>query len=157
MRRVAPVSLCAGLLAFVAAVGCGATKDVGGPDDLTPDTGGGPGTDTGGGCTSGFCVDASIDGGDPDSKLTLQDLQLEPANATVYIDTATSPATPATVTYKGTITDSTGTSRDVSTSMTMTLDDPALGTFAGITFTPGHRVWGDDDGLVVAATEVTLD
>jgi regulator of ribonuclease activity A len=30
-------------------------------------------------------------------------------------------------------------------------------TFAGITFTPGHRVWGDEDGLVVAATELTLD
>jgi hypothetical protein len=136
MRRVAPVSLCAGLLAFVATalVGCGATKDVGGPDDLSPDAGG-PGTDTGGGCTSGFCVDASTEGGDPDSELTLQDLQLEPANATVYIDTATSPATPATVTYKGTITDSTGATKDVSTSMTMSLDDPALGAFAANTFT----------------------
>jgi regulator of ribonuclease activity A len=30
-------------------------------------------------------------------------------------------------------------------------------TFAGITFTPGHRVWGDEDGLVVAATELPLD
>jgi regulator of ribonuclease activity A len=30
-------------------------------------------------------------------------------------------------------------------------------TFAGITFTPGHRVWGDADGLVVATTELTLD
>ena len=26
-------------------------------------------------------------------------------------------------------------------------------TFAGVTFTPGHRVWGDEDGLVVAATK----
>jgi len=24
-------------------------------------------------------------------------------------------------------------------------------TFAGITFTPGHHVWGDEDGLVVGA------
>lgn len=30
-------------------------------------------------------------------------------------------------------------------------------TFAGITFTPGHRLWADQDGLVVAATELTLD
>jgi len=30
-------------------------------------------------------------------------------------------------------------------------------TFAGITFTPGHHVWGDEDGLVVAATDLTLD
>jgi regulator of ribonuclease activity A len=30
-------------------------------------------------------------------------------------------------------------------------------TFAGITFTPGHRVWGDEDGLVVAAMVLTLD
>jgi regulator of ribonuclease activity A len=30
-------------------------------------------------------------------------------------------------------------------------------TFAGITFTPGHHLWGDGDGLVVAATELTLD
>jgi regulator of ribonuclease activity A len=28
-------------------------------------------------------------------------------------------------------------------------------TFAGITFTPGHRLWGDEDGLVVAATDLT--
>ena len=27
-------------------------------------------------------------------------------------------------------------------------------TFAGITFTPGHRIWGDENGLVVAANEV---
>jgi regulator of ribonuclease activity A len=30
-------------------------------------------------------------------------------------------------------------------------------TFAGITFTPGHRVWGDADGLVVGATGLTPD
>jgi regulator of ribonuclease activity A len=30
-------------------------------------------------------------------------------------------------------------------------------TFAGVTFTPGHRIWGDEDGLVVAPTELTLD
>jgi regulator of ribonuclease activity A len=30
-------------------------------------------------------------------------------------------------------------------------------TFAGITFTPGHRVWGDEDGLVVAAPDLPLD
>ena len=29
--------------------------------------------------------------------------------------------------------------------------------FAGITFAPGHRVWGDEDGLVVSASELTLD
>jgi regulator of ribonuclease activity A len=29
--------------------------------------------------------------------------------------------------------------------------------FAGVTFTPGHRVWGDEDGLVVATTDLTLD
>ena len=131
MRRVAPVSLIAGLFAF-SAFGCGATKDVGNPDDLTPD-GGNPGSDTGG-CT-GLCPDASgFDiGGDPDA-LTLEDLQLTPANATVYIDTATSPATPATVTYKGVITDSSGTPTDVSTSMTMSLDDATLGTFTGNVF-----------------------
>lgn len=30
-------------------------------------------------------------------------------------------------------------------------------TFAGITFTPGHRVWGDQDGLVVAGPGLVLD
>jgi regulator of ribonuclease activity A len=30
-------------------------------------------------------------------------------------------------------------------------------TFAGITFRPGQRVGGDEDGLVVAAAELTLD
>jgi hypothetical protein len=130
MRRVAPVSLCAGLLAFVA-VGCGATKDVGGPDDLSPDAG--AGADTAAPCT-GFCFDAALEGGGGDGPLTLDELQLDPLNATVYIDTATTPATPATVTYKGTI-GSGGAAKDVSSTMTMTIDDPALGTFAGNTFT----------------------
>jgi regulator of ribonuclease activity A len=30
-------------------------------------------------------------------------------------------------------------------------------TFAGITFTPGHQVWGDQDGLVVAAPGLVPD
>ena len=30
-------------------------------------------------------------------------------------------------------------------------------TFAGITFTSGYRLWGDEDGLLVAATDLTLD
>lgn len=30
-------------------------------------------------------------------------------------------------------------------------------TFAGITFTPGHQVWGDPDGLVVAAPDLVAD
>lgn len=30
-------------------------------------------------------------------------------------------------------------------------------TFAGITFTPGHRIWGDEDGLVVGAPELERD
>jgi regulator of ribonuclease activity A len=30
-------------------------------------------------------------------------------------------------------------------------------TFAGITFTPGHHVWGDQDGLVVAAPGLVPD
>jgi regulator of ribonuclease activity A len=29
-------------------------------------------------------------------------------------------------------------------------------TFAGVIFTPGHRVWGDEDGLVVAKTDEML-
>lgn len=30
-------------------------------------------------------------------------------------------------------------------------------TFAGITFTPGHRIWGDADGLVVGGPELERD
>lgn len=30
-------------------------------------------------------------------------------------------------------------------------------TFAGVTFTPGHWTWGDEDGLVVAGMPLTLD
>lgn len=30
-------------------------------------------------------------------------------------------------------------------------------TFAGITFTPGHLLWGDEDGLLVGPRELTLD
>ena len=30
-------------------------------------------------------------------------------------------------------------------------------TFAGVTFTPGHYVYGDSDGVIVSAKELTLD
>jgi regulator of ribonuclease activity A len=29
--------------------------------------------------------------------------------------------------------------------------------FAGVTFTPGHLVWGDEDGLVIGGSEVQAD
>ncbi len=30
-------------------------------------------------------------------------------------------------------------------------------TFAGVSFTPGHRLWGDADGLVIAPPELVVD
>jgi len=104
--------------------GCGATKDTGGPGDLTGDTG------TGG---DGF----TLDGGDdaPEGSTSLDSLDLDPPNATIVIDTTTSPAKAATLTYKAIARNKDGSSTDVAGTATFTIDDTGLGSFAGPTFT----------------------
>jgi hypothetical protein len=129
----------AGLLVLLC--GCGATKTVGGDPSLDPDAGTG--------VDGGFTFDTGAgEGGpfDPDGGPSFQELALDPPNATIYIDTATAPATPATVTYKATIKVG-GVPKDVSSSVALTLDDPALGTFSGPTFTSVRALPGTALGV----------
>ena len=115
-------------------VGCGATKDIGGPGDLNPDTG-----------ADGFVLDSG--GEAPEGGTSLDGLDLEPPNATVVIDTTTSPAVPGTLTYKATATNPDGSKTDVSSSATFTLEDTGLGGFAGPTFTSIDALPGGAKGI----------
>ncbi len=128
-------------------VGCGATKTIGGDDNL--DSGG---SDPDGGTT--FDIGGS-DGLDPDGGAVFQDIVLDPPNATIYIDTATTPATPATLTYKATLNNADGTTKDVSTTVVLSLDNTALGTFSGATFSSGTSLPSTTDlGVTTVVTGV---
>jgi hypothetical protein len=124
MRNASSLSFLAVLVISSGSLACGATKDVG-SSDLDPKNDGGANFDIGG------------EGGlpDPDGGVIFQDIDLEPGNATIYIDTATTPPTPATVTYKATLNNADKTTKDVTSTIKLTLEDPALGTFSGPTFT----------------------
>ena len=128
-----------GLSLAVGLFGCGATKSVGDDPTLDPD---------GGSTDGGAHFDIGGDGlPDPDGGAAFQDITLDPSNATIYIDTATSPATPATVTYKATLNNSDGTTKDVTSTIALTLDATALGTFAGPTFTSVNKLPGTALGV----------
>jgi hypothetical protein len=117
-----------------ASLACGASKDVG-SSDLDPKDGG-----------SGF--DARLEGGlDPDGGIPFQEIDLIPGNATIYIDTATSPATPATVTYKAILNNADKTTKDVTSTIKLSVDDSALGTFSGATFTSVNALPGKALGV----------
>lgn len=114
---------CAALIAW-SVIGCGAGKEVT-PESFDPS-----------GDDAGSEGGADFDVGTPESGLpTLQGISLTPSNAVVTIDTTTSPATPATVTYVATLNRDDGSSSDVSGTATFTIDDPTLGSFAGPAFT----------------------
>lgn len=78
------------------------------------------------------------------------DVELDPKNATIIIDMATSPATPGTVTYK-----ITSKGNDVSANATLEVDDPTLGTFAGPTFTSSDKIPNDELGVSTLVKAVT--
>ena len=125
-----------GGLSMLCALGCGASKDVGANDGLGNGDDGGVSFDIGG-----------SDGLDPESGIAFQDIELTPANATVYIDTASSPATPASVTYKAVLHNSDGTSKDVTSTVALQLDDSTLGKFSGATFTSVDKLPGGSLGV----------
>lgn len=122
VRRITFLASCCFALGAVA---CSSTVDKFGNGTL--DGGGGDtGIDPNG--------DTAIDpGGDGD--ILLETLELTPTNATVYIDTATTPATPGKLTFVGKLTKSDGTIEDVSSSLSFSLEDSTLGTFSGAEFT----------------------
>ncbi len=128
MRRIVFASLSSVLFASLASLGCGATKTIG--DDTPLD----------GGADGGFAFDIGGDALDYDSGATFQDIDLAPTNTTIFIDTTTTPPTPATLTYKATLNDGTGT--DVTGEVAMSLDNTALGSFKGATFTSGTSLPG---------------
>jgi hypothetical protein len=83
--------------------------------------------------TGGLDPDSGIDLGDSD--LPIENLELTPSNATVYIDTATTPPTAGTLAFVGKLTRSDGTVEDVTSSLTFSVEDTSLGSFSGATFT----------------------
>ncbi len=91
------------------------------------------------------------DGDDGGPAFALNSLVLTPSNAIVYLDTATTPASPGTQTYKAVLNASDGTSTDVSSQVTFTLDDNTIGGFSGATFTSAGSLPG---GKLVATTVV---
>jgi hypothetical protein len=104
-----------------------------------------PGHD-GGGNDGGTLTDS---GGD-DGPSLFQDggstLVLDPANVTLFIDTATTPPTPATQAYTATYN---GT--DVTSQLALTLQNTALGSFSGQAFTSATTIPG---GVLGVTTEV---
>lgn len=124
-----------GLFAL-AALGCGASRDVepGGLDDGGTDTGGTPVGDDG--------IDLGTEGGP-----SLDSLDVDPVNATIIIDTTSTPVVKATQTYKVMLKNTDGTTSDVSADSTMTVDDGALGVFAGTTFTSADTLPGGAKGV----------
>jgi hypothetical protein len=133
MAAVRRLSFLASACFVLGAVSCSNTEDKfnagnldGGGDDggLNVDTGGG-GDDS---CT--FCPPP------------IETMALTPGNATVYIDTATTPATPGKVTFVGTLNKSDGTSADVTSQLAFTLDDTSLGSFTGADFTSAASLPG---------------
>ncbi|MBK7398093.1 MAG: hypothetical protein IPJ34_17795 [Myxococcales bacterium] len=135
-----------GLVALFAlsALGCGASREV-----STGELEDG-GTDTGG--TS----DEGIDLGPTDGGPTLESLDLDPINATIIIDTTSTPVVRAVQTYKVTQKSADGTTKDVTADATMTVDDPSLGTFAGTTFTSTDALPGGVKGVTTVVRASAL-
>ncbi|GAC1543017.1 MAG: hypothetical protein NVS3B10_07310 [Polyangiales bacterium] len=128
-------------------VGCGATKsaDTGG-DCLGSDC---PGTGGDGGTRDAPSGGFDVGGGDGNSEtgLVFQDITLTPSNATIYIDTATTPPTAAQQPYIATLNITGGGTKDVTSEIKLTLEDPSLGTFAGPLFTSALKLPGTALGV----------
>jgi hypothetical protein len=102
-------------------------------------------------CDDGGSFDVAFDFGGGDG-LALQEIVLDPGNATIYIDTAHSPPLPATQTYIAKLQLPSGGQKDVSTEVVLSIDDPALGTFSGPQFTSAPTLPGVPAGQVGGVT-----
>jgi len=129
-----------GLVIAIFALGCGAGGNSKGDDPGDLDTGNGE--DTNG--TFDVALDGAFDGP------VLSDLTIVPSNETIYIDTASGTGVAAELTYKVILNKDDGTKEDVSTTATLSLDDPSLGTFAGPKFTSVTNLPGT--GTVIGVT-----
>ena len=118
-----------GLVVVVVSVpfACANTVDHG-STDFDAGTGDGAGDDT------HFVIDTGSSGETDTAPPTFGFLRLDPSNAVVKIDTATSPPTAGVVTYKA-IMSADGTDTDVTATTSFTLDDATLGTLTKNVFT----------------------
>jgi hypothetical protein len=134
------------LLSFGVALGCGASKDTSGENNCLPSD---PNCNDGG---QGFDVSGlDIGGGDG---FVVQDISIDPSNATIYIDTATTPPTPASQTYTAKLNLPGGGQKDVTGEVLLTLDDPSLGNFKGNVFTSVSSLPGVKAGAVGGVTTI---
>ncbi len=111
-------------LLLVAALGCGAQKQVG-EDNTDLESG-----------TEDTNPIFEIGGDGPTSDgIASTGLEIDPSNAVITIDTATTPATPATLDFKVIFHKDDGSSVDMSAKAAMTIEDGSLGGFTGTKFT----------------------
>ena len=128
---------------LVVAAACGSSRSNSG---FNP--GGGGGDDGGGGGDAAASDDGGgDDGGSDTGSIIGSNIILSPGNATVFIDTATSPATRAKQTYKATF----GV-QDVTSTLSLSLQNSAVGTFAGQTFTSAGAIPGGALGVTSLVT-----
>ena len=138
LSRLRSLGIVTGLLV---AIGCGSSRSGFDEQEQAQDPSK-PGTSSSGGDgTRGGC------GGDVSG-----DVQLDPKNVTLIIDSATNPVTPGTVTYKVMSKGS-----DASTTAKLELEDPTLGTFAGPSFTSADVLPGDKLGVSTTVKATTAD
>jgi hypothetical protein len=135
------------VLAFAAACGSSHSGDSGftPPGDDGGGSGSGGGDGGGDGASSGSSGSSS--GGFGDGSLIGSQIILSPGNATVFIDTATTPPTPAkqafTATFGGV---------DVTSQLSLVLQNGAVGTITGQTFTSGTSIPGGALGVTTLVT-----
>lgn len=124
MAAVRRLSYLASACFVLGAMSCSNTEDKFSNSKL--DGGGDGGSDT------DLIIPGDDSGGEGGCDFCIETLSLTPGNATVYIDTATTPPTPGKLSFKGTLSKSDGTTADVTPDLAFTLDDTSLGSFPAL-------------------------
>lgn len=122
MRKLSSGSVVSTLAVALASFGCNAINGLGDLQVTDQD------------CVKG-CPDTGAGDTPSDTPPATGTITVEPAEALLFIDTGTSPVTPATQAYKATLKLSDGTTKDVTSTATFTIDDTTMGSFAGPAFT----------------------
>jgi len=95
--------------------------------------------------------DGGDDGGPETGSIIGSNIVLSPGNATVFIDTATTPPTRAKQTFKATF-----GAQDVTSTLSLSLQDWAVGTFSGQTFTSASTIPAGALGVTTRVTGTSL-
>ena len=135
------------VLALAAACGSSHSSDSGFAPNGDDGGGSGSGGDGGGTGDGSSGSSGSSSSGGSEGGLIGSNILVSPGNATVFIDTATTPPTPAKQAYTATFG---GT--DVTSMLSLTLQNPAVGTFNGQTFTSGTSIPGGALGVTTLVT-----